>query len=110
MVVRWIASVFVTIALVCASASASVTVKRQPPVVEQKTFDPSDPPKEMPHLNQGEAAVTESLFKCGVATTYHVVERHSQEGRCESVLKIDGLELTLQLRITIWLPDKAPQK
>jgi hypothetical protein len=110
MLARWIASVFVTFAFACTSASAAVTIKRQAPVVEQKAFDPADPPKEMPHLNQGEAAVTESVFKCGVSTTYHVVERHPQDGKCESVLKIDGLELTLQLHITIWLPEKAPQK
>jgi len=88
----------------------TVTIKRQPPTVEQKTFDPADPPKEMPHLNRGEAAVTESAFQCGVSTTYRVVERHPQDGKCESVLKIDGMELTLQLRITIWLPNNAPQK
>jgi hypothetical protein len=64
----------------------------------------------MPHLNPGEAAVTESVFNCAVNTAYHSIEQHSQDARCAVVVKIDAVEVKLQLHITIWLPPGAPQK
>lgn len=91
-------------------ANASVTVKREPPVVEHKKFNPSQPPKELPHLNPGEAAVTESIFNCAVSTSYHVLHQQSKDSRCDASVKIDSIEVTLQLHVTIWLPDGAPKK
>src|SRR4051812_41604692 len=79
------------------SARGNITIKRDPPIVEHKTFDPVKPPKEMPHLNPGEAAVTESIYNCAVSTSYHATERHPQEGRCDCVVKIDAVEVRLQL-------------
>jgi len=91
-------------------ATASVTIKRQPPVIEHKSFDPAHPPTEMPHLNAGEAAVTESLFNCSVHTSYHVFSQTGGDGGCRSSVKIDAVQVDLQLKVTIWLPDNAPAK
>jgi hypothetical protein len=93
-----------------AHVHASVTVKRQPPLIEHKTFDPSDPPKAMPHLNPGEAAVTESVFNCAVNTSYHVFEQKDGSGECRTIVKVDAVQVDLQLHVTIWLPAHAPAK
>src|SRR5690348_17458314 len=45
---------------------------------------------EMPHLNAGEAAVTESLFNCSVHTSYHVFSQTGGDGGCRSSVKIDA--------------------
>jgi hypothetical protein len=92
------------------TARASVTIKRQPAVIEHKTFDPAHPPREMPRLNPGEAAVTESLFNCAVSTSYHATEQKGGDDGCSTTVRVDAIQVDVQLKVTIWLPKQAPEK
>ncbi len=92
------------------SLRGSVTIKREPPVVEHKIFDPSHPPKAMPHLSGDEAAVTEAVFNCSLNTTYHVDEQIGGDGGCRSTIRIKAIQIDLQVHITIWLPIDAKEK
>jgi hypothetical protein len=91
-------------------ARANVTIKREPPVVEYKIFDPADPPADMPKLNQGESAVTNTVFGCTANARYGVVERKAAASQKVATVELAGLQLTLRLQIVIYLPTNAQEK
>ncbi|MDB5172632.1 MAG: hypothetical protein JWN51_1405 [Phycisphaerales bacterium] len=102
---------FVSSIIACpAAVRGNVTVKREPPVVEYKVFDPADPPKEMPVLKKGEDAVTETVFRCLVNASYKVGNRSARPGNSSATVTVAGLQLTLRLRVVIYLPKNAPEK
>src|SRR5688500_1348167 len=99
--------------LMCASLAAApatmpagVSVKRTPPKVTTRTFDPSRPPAEMPPLNGNEAAVTESEFACGMQVGVQV----TQQGDAKPVMTITDVKAELRLEIVIWLPTNVTAK
>jgi len=91
-------------------ARAEVTIQHDPPIVEHKSFDPAHPPEKMPHLDPGEAAVTETIFDCAVKSYTQGTEHKPNGGNYESIAKVDTIELTLKLHVIVWLPNGAPPK
>jgi hypothetical protein len=90
-------------------ARSEVTIDRKPTTVERRTFDPAHRPSEMPPLSAGEAALTQSQFDCAAEVDYRVTERRTEEsGRCATSLRVQGLRITLNLKIIVWLPMNAP--
>ena len=107
-----------TLSIACAAAllmapmhgAAEVSVTEKPSVVEYKTFDPTRPPADMPPLKDDEAAVTQSSFECSVGMRCRIVSRAEDAGQCRVSLKVNGVEVSTQLKVVIWLPQAAPAK
>jgi hypothetical protein len=68
--------------------------------VQHRTFDSRRPPREMPQLKPPEAAVCASDFLSDAGVGGHAVQTDATHAK----LIIDRVEVTLQLNITIWLP------
>jgi hypothetical protein len=85
---------------------AEVKITPTPAVVKTRTFNPRKPPAEMPALHADEAAVAQSKFACGVQLDVEI----SQVGSEKPIAKIAGVEATLKLDVTMWLPANATQK
>lgn len=75
----------------------------QPPTTAERTFDPRNPPDGMPTLKPGEAAVTQSDFRCGASVTYTRIEG-------ENVITLTRVSVKTSLKSVIWLPQDAPRK
>jgi len=95
-----------TVLFVVAPALAQVEVARKPPVATTKTFNPKRPPKEMPPLKPGEAAVCESKFLCQVQVEVEISSAPGERPDC----KITGIKSELRLDVVIWLPNDATHK
>src|SRR5688572_32891761 len=88
------------------TALAQVEVARKPPAAVTKTFNPKRPPKEMPPLRPGEAAVCESKFLCQVQVEVEVSSAPGEPTEC----KVVGIKSELRLDVVIWLPTDATHK
>ncbi|HWP40247.1 MAG TPA: hypothetical protein VNL70_04930 [Tepidisphaeraceae bacterium] len=98
-------------ALAATQAPAQVTIDRTEPIVERRSFDPQNPPQEMPRLDPKEAAVTQSFFGVETRVGGTVVQQTKlPDGQCRASIKVDQVHMTLRLRITIWLPSDAVPK
>ena len=99
---------FVLVALlsVAGPALAEVEVSRKPPTAVTKTFNPKKPPREMPPLRAGEAAVCESKFLCQVQVEVEVSTAPGEPPEC----KITGVKSELRLDVVIWLPTDGTAK
>lgn len=64
----------------------------------------------MPPLKDDESAVTESRYECNVTLSYQVMSRKELGDSCTTLLKVRGVDVKLQLRIVIWIPDGATAK
>jgi hypothetical protein len=93
-----------------AFARGEVIIERTEPVIERKTFDPKNPPADMPKLDSKEAAVTQSFFGAETRVGGDVVERDRVPDGHRSSIKVDTVRMTLRLRVTIWLPRGAVPK
>lgn len=103
------------VVLFCAAharADDTVTIEKQPPVVETRYFNVKKHPADMPQLTPGEAAVTVSLFSCESHVNVEVLKETpgAGAGDCTATVKVQNVKLTLKLSITIWLPEHAPDK
>ncbi|HWE94099.1 MAG TPA: hypothetical protein VG269_09065 [Tepidisphaeraceae bacterium] len=111
---QWAAFLFASLGVMVfalpGAAQANVTIKRDPPTVEYKIFDPADPPADMPRLNQGESAVTYTVFGCAANARYSVIDRKAAAGQKVATIELSGLQLTLRLQVVIYLPKNAPEK
>jgi hypothetical protein len=98
--------------LIPAVAAAQVTIVRNPVVIERKTFDPKNRPAEMPKLNPDESAVTQSYFGADtrVAGTVTPAGRDEAKNETRVAIKVESIRMTLQTRVTIWLPTNAVAK
>src|SRR5829696_8065905 len=88
------------------TALAQVEVARKAPSAVTKTFNPKKPPKEMPPLRPGEAAVCESKFLCQVQVEVEISSAPGERTEC----KITGIKSELRLDVVIWLPNDATHK
>ena len=124
--------VIVAVALLCPSLPAlaqRVTVKRSPVVVEHKRFDPRRPPADMPPLEDNANAVTQYRFGCATSVQSSVINRRrvrnvsSADGApgaggrassgapgCAATVRVEGINVELDLKVTIWLPVNARRK
>src|SRR6187401_3561508 len=87
-------------------ALAQVEVTRKPPVAMTRTFNAKKPPKEMPPLKPGEAAVCESKFLCQVQVEVEISSTPGERPEC----KITGIKSELRLDVVIWLPSDSTHK
>lgn len=107
----WLGVIAIIAASNCATVVADVTVDKKPPVVMRRPFDPAHPPAEMPPMQPGEAAVTQSQFDCSINLTYTVIGRKTTAtGQCTTSLQVKGVAVNLELKTTVWLPTAAPAK
>jgi hypothetical protein len=92
--------------LLPSAVGAQVNVNRRPPMVQTKSFDPKDPPAEMPPLKPGEAAVCQSKYACQVEVEVSISTAPGEKPTC----KVTGIKADLALAVTIWLPKGATMK
>ena len=87
------------------SADAAVEVVKRPAKIIRRTFDPQNPPKEMPPLTPPEAALCQGEShieaRVGGETT------SGNDGFAS--LKVNKIEIELKLTITVWTPKDAPK-
>ena len=103
-----LAAAYVTVVSLClATASfAQVKINQSRPNVNIRTFDPKHPTKEMPKLQPGEAAVTDSGFSCAVQIEVEITS--TDDGKAQ--MKVTGMDVDLALDVTMWLPTNCPAK
>lgn len=77
-----------------------ITIDKQPVDFANRTFDPADPPSDMPPLNRGEAAACDSNFVSNAT----VGGQTRQTDATHATLTVTHVKVTLLLNITIWVP------
>lgn len=87
-----------------ATAAEKIRINQRPATVQVRTFDPADPPPEMPPLKGDEAAVTASVFGIGSRFEVEILHDSQSGGTHRAEVKIDSVSATLTLTITIWVP------
>ncbi len=87
------------------AGSNGVIVEKQGENFASRTFDPANPPADMPTMSPGEAAVCDSNFTSGANVSGDVRDRDSTH----EIVTITQIRVTLGLEITIWLPAGAAQ-
>ena len=93
-----------------ATQPSDVIIERTPPDVKTRTFDPRNPPPEMPPLREGEAAVTESNFSCQTVIAATIIDQQRSSQGCTATVRVTSVKTTITLGITIWLPVKGNRK
>lgn len=88
----------------------AVVIEHSEPEVQTRTFDPKNPPPDMPALRRGEAAVTESNFSCQTVIAATIVEQTPSAQGCTATVRIASVKTTITLGITIWLPVNGTKK
>ena len=85
-------------------ASAPIITK-QPVNFVTRTFDPQNPPADMPPMSPGELAVCDSNF----LSVANVTGSSQQTDDTHALVTVTQLKVALQLSITIWVPIEASQ-
>lgn len=83
--------------------SAKPTIDKRPVVFAQRTFDPANPPADMPPLGEGEEAECDSDF----ISDANVSGRMQKIDSSNATVIVAQVRVTLQLRVTIWIPNGA---
>jgi hypothetical protein len=81
-----------------------VQIIKEPAVVASRTFDPAAPPPDMPPLHASEIAVCDSDFVSNAS----VAGESRKIDATHATLTIKHVNVTLDLRVTIWVPVQAP--
>jgi hypothetical protein len=93
-----------------ASAEDAIKVVKNKPVVQYKRFDPANLPDPPPPLGPGEAAVTEYSFGINSNGRFSYPGPDKPAGGSNKYeVKIEQISLTLDLKVTIWLPKNCPK-
>jgi len=90
------------------ASAQGVSVTKQPVQVQHKTFDPKNPPKEMPPLRRDEAALTSSVFGLAISLSYRPSDEQRNANTVASMIRIESIQIRTTLTITVWLPPNAP--
>jgi len=87
----------------------NVKVTHKPVEVEHKTFDHENPPKELGLEKEGAVTVSEFDLQIGLGLVPgdKIPQRN---GKCREYLVVQNVNLTIGLKITVWLPDNATDK
>jgi hypothetical protein len=88
-----------------ASKDAAIIIRKEPVMFSQRSFDAVGPPADMPPLGEGEEAECDSNFVSNVSVTG---EPHRIDST-NAVVTVSHVKITLQLRITVWVPNNATQ-
>lgn len=89
-----------------AQAANALAITRQPVTASIRTFEPTAPPPEMPPLAEGEQAQCDSDFVSNAS----VGGRSERIDATHAVVTVTRVQMTLQLRINIWVPQGVSQK
>ena len=87
------------------SEAPAPTIDKQPLVFASRTFDPANPPADMPPLAAGENAECDSDFMSNAS----VGGKSQKIDATHATLTITQINVTLQLLITIWAPAGVTQ-
>jgi hypothetical protein len=85
------------------AGAPGVTVDKQPVNFVKRSFEPDAPPADMPAMSPGEQAVCDSNFISNVSVGG---QTEAMDGT-HAIVTITRVAVTLDLNITIWLPDGA---
>jgi hypothetical protein len=88
-----------------AGGGARPVIVNQPVNFSSRTFDPANPPSDMPPLPPGEAAECDTDFQSNAS----VGGRSYQTDATHATLTITQIKVTLDLIVTIWVPVDATQ-
>ena len=88
------------------SEIAAPTINKHPLVFASRTFDPANPPADMPPLAAGENAECDSDFLSNAI----VGGKSRKTDATHATLTITQINVTLQLLITIWVPAGVAQR
>jgi hypothetical protein len=108
--IRAIAIFLLAVVALSSPAWGYVRVTKDPPVIEHKTFDPANPPADMPHLEPNVAAVTVSDFHLKAKADYEVVSSKPGPDGVTSIISVHGVTISTQLHVVIWAPTNASDK
>jgi hypothetical protein len=86
-----------------AAVAAHPVVVKHPVHFMPRTFDPANPPSDMPPLNPGELARTDSDF----ASSVHVSGQSRRVDTTRAVVTVTRIDVDLQLNLIIWAPPDA---
>jgi hypothetical protein len=78
-------------------------IDKQPMSFSQRSFDPANPPSDMPPLGQGEEAECDSNFISDANVSGHMQKIDSTN----ATVTVAQVKIALQLKITIWVPNGA---
>jgi hypothetical protein len=87
------------------AATAGPAIEKLPVNFVDRTFDPDNPPADMPAFSPGEAAVCDSNFLAGA----NVAGVADQTDSTHAIVTVTQVKVDLQLNITIWAPSGATQ-
>jgi hypothetical protein len=79
----------------------AVTINKQPVNFARRTFDPANPPPDMPRLNQGENAACDSDFLSNTT----IAGQSRQTDTTHVIVTVTHVKMDLQLNVTIWVPN-----
>ena len=78
-----------------------MTISKQPVNFAQRTFDPANPPSDMPPLAQEEYAACDSDFLSNAT----VAGQTRQTDASHATITVTHIKMDLQLNLTIWVPN-----
>jgi hypothetical protein len=91
----------------CVLAEPAATAVKKPAVIERKIFNPKKLPNPPPPLGKNEVAVCVASTRCAaIFDTETVAQRRTARG-IEASVHIPRIAATVDLKITIWLPENA---
>ena len=79
------------------------TIDKQPVAFASRTFDPANSPADMPPLGTGEEAECDSNFLSNASVAANTQKMDSTH----AMVTITRINVTLQLKVTIWAPANA---
>jgi hypothetical protein len=82
-----------------------VTINKRPVNFVSRTFDPANPPPDMPSLNRGENAACDSDFPSNAT----VAGQTRQTDATHATLTVAHIKMDLQLNVTIWVPNNVTE-
>jgi hypothetical protein len=88
------------------AGEGAIIVDKQSPAFANRTFDPANPPADMPPLSPGDAAECDSNFICNANLRGETRKTDDTHG----IVTIKQIKVTLQLNVTIWAPGSATPK
>jgi len=91
-----------------AAQAQELSVSKQPPSVQYKTFDPRNPPKDMPKLSNSEAAVTHYEFGLSVRLSYQPLDAIREGDGFSAGIRVESIALRTTMGVVVWLPRDCP--
>ena len=86
-------------------ANIAPIITKQPVNFTTRTFDPENPPPDMPQLSADELAVCDSNF----LSNADVAGEADQTDSTHAIVTVTKVTVNLQLNITIWVPASASE-